>query len=232
MLECRLDMRSLILASASPRRRELLGLLGLPFEVRVAGIDETPEDGEAAEAYVRRVAREKAEAVFNLLSPVSLPEIGDGRLVIAADTEVVIDGQILGKPRDAAEARAMLAKLRGRTHQVLSAITIIDPGSGKRGEALCCSRVPMRNYSDAELAAYAESGDPLDKAGGYAIQHEEFHPVENFNHCYASVMGLPLCHLARALRAFGIEPKADVPTTCQHFNHYQCSVYQEILNSD
>ena len=223
-------MRSLILASASPRRRELLGLLGLPFEVRVAGIDETPRDGESAEAYVRRVAREKAEAV----TPPPAPSLrnnaaGEESLVIAADTEVVVDGEILGKPYNAVEARTMLTRLRGRTHNVLSAITIIDPGSRTRVEALCCSRVPMRNYSDVELAAYAESGDPLDKAGGYAIQHEEFHPVESFNHCYASVMGLPLCHLARALRAFGIEPKADVPTACQRFNHYQCSVYREIL---
>ena len=179
---------------------------------------------------MRRVAREKAEAATPPPAPaLRNNDAGEESLVIAADTEVVVDGEILGKPRDAVEARTMLTRLRGRTHNVLSAITIIDPGSGKRVEALCPSSVLMRNYSDVELAAYAESGDPLDKAGGYAIQHEEFHPVENFNHCYASVMGLPLCHLARALRAFGIEPKADVPTACQRFNHYQCSVYREIL---
>jgi len=222
-------MSSLILASASPRRRELLGLLDLPFEIRAAGIDETPHTGEAAEDYVRRVAREKAEAVALTASP---SPAGRRELVIAADTEVVMADEILGKPRDAGEARAMLTKLHGRRHEVLSAIAVIDPESGERHEALCRSEVPMRNYSGAELAAYVESGDPLDKAGGYAIQHDGFHPVENFTHCYASVMGLPLCHLARALRRFGVEPKADLPTACQQFNNYQCSVYRMILEDE
>jgi MAF protein len=223
---------TLILVSASPRRRELLGLLGLPFEVQAAGIDETPGDGESAEVYVRRVAREKAAAIINLQSSIMKLRTEDWRLVIAADTEVAIDGEILGKPGDADEARAMLTKLCGRTHEVLSAIVVVDPQSGAKVEALCRSDVPMREYSEAELAAYVESGDPFDKAGGYAIQHEAFHPVENFTHCYASVMGLPLCHLTRALRAFGVEPGADVPAACQRFNNYQCSVYRGILNGD
>ncbi|MBI3241996.1 MAG: septum formation protein Maf [Chloroflexi bacterium] len=222
-------MPSLILASASPRRRELLALLGLPFEVRAAGIDETPQTDETPVEYVSRVAKEKAEAISNLQSPNN--EIRELEIVIAADTEVVVDGEILGKPRSAEEARAMLVKLRGRTHEVMSAVAIFDRRSEELHEELCHSEVPMRNYSDEALADYVATGDPLDKAGAYAIQHNGFRPVENFSHCYASVMGLPLCHLTRALRRLGIEPPADVPATCQQFNNYQCPVYKEILET-
>lgn len=222
-------MPSLILASASPRRRELLALTGLPFDTRAAGIDETPQPGETPVEYVRRVAREKAQAITNYHLPIADKVNSNWELVIAADTEVVIDGEILGKPRSAEEATAMLVKLRGRTHEVISAIAVVDARSGELREELCRSEVPMRNYSDKELAEYVATGDPLDKAGAYAIQHNGFRPVENFSHCHASVMGLPLCHLTRALRGFGLEPQADVPSACQQFNDYQCPVYQEIL---
>ena len=215
----------LILASASPRRRELLGLLGLPFEVRAAGVAEQPGQGEAPETYVRRVAGAKAEAVA-----AALPPAAGRQLIIAADTEVVLDDRIMGKPGGAAEAGAMLARLRGRRHEVLSAVVALDAASGRRAETLCRSVVPVRNYSAAELAAYVASGDPLDKAGGYAIQHAAFHPVEGFAHCYASVMGLPLCHLSLALRRLGIQAPGDVPAACQGFNHYQCPVYAGILD--
>lgn len=232
-------MPSLLLASASPRRRELLALAGLPFDVRAAGIDETPQTGEGPVEYVRRVAKEKAQAVQSQISTRSVQsldhEIRDWTLrveiVVAADTEVVIEGEILGKPRSADEATAMLVKLRGRTHEVISAIAVVDVRSGELREELCRSEVPMRNYSDKELAEYVATGDPLDKAGAYAIQHNGFRPVENFSHCYASVMGLPLCHLVRALRQFGVEPPADVPAACQQFNNYQCPVFQEILET-
>ena len=225
---------SLILASASPRRRELLALTGLPFEVRVAGIPETPQSGEAPVGYVRRVAREKAMALTPGLVSDRPVEQHDrrGEIIIAADTEVVIDGEILGKPGSAAEAAAMLTKLRGRTHEVLSAVSMIDLRNGELQEEFCCSEVPMRDYSEGELADYVATGDPLDKAGAYAIQHSGFHPVENFSHCYASVMGLPLCHLTRALRRFGVEPLVDVPAACQQFNNYQCPIYKEILEPE
>jgi MAF protein len=226
-------MSLLILASASPRRRELLALTGLPFDVRAAGIDETPQPGEAAVDYVRRVAREKALEITtqSVQLPIANNENSYWLLVIAADTEVVIAGEILGKPRSAEEATAMLVKLRGRRHEVISAIAVVDTRSGELHEELCRSEVPMRDYSDAELAEYVATGDPLDKAGAYAIQHNGFRPVENFSHCYASVMGLPLCHLARVLRQFGLEPEADVPAACQKFNNYQCPVYREILET-
>ncbi|MBM4425539.1 MAG: septum formation protein Maf [Chloroflexi bacterium] len=218
---------ALLLASASPRRRELLALIGLPFESRAAGIDETPRPDEAAVDYVQRLAREKAEQISK---PTFQTATGEGRrVVVAADTEVVIDGEILGKPKDAADAAQMLRRLRGRTHEVVSAVAALDARSGALREEVCRSSVPMRAYSDDEIAAYVADGDPMDKAGAYAIQHDGFHPVENFSHCFASVMGLPLCHLTRALRQFGLAPPADVPAACQRFNRYFCPVYSEIL---
>jgi MAF protein len=209
---------SLTLASSSPRRRDLMGLLGLPFSVKVAGIDETPGPAEGPLDYVRRVAREKAEGISHTSG-----------LIISADTEVVIDNQVLGKPANPAEATAMLERLRGRTHQVVSVVVLLDPETGERDAVECHSPVPMRNYSASEVAAYVASGDPFDKAGGYAIQHAGFHPVTGFQHCYAGVMGLPLCHLTLALRRRGVEPPANVPQACQTFNQYECPVYQNIL---
>ncbi len=220
----------LVLASASPRRRELLGLIGLPFEARPAEIDETPRNGETPGDYVRRVAREKAKENPKSQIP-NTKKVGGRELIVAADTAVVIGGEILGKPRDREDAAAMLRKLRGRTHEVLSAIALVDGRDGQLREEFCRSEVTMRNYSDDEMAAYAASGDPLDKAGAYAIQHPGFRPVENFNHCYASVMGLPLCHLTRTLRSMGVEPRADVPMACQSFNGYECPAYREILEA-
>ncbi|MBI4630376.1 MAG: septum formation protein Maf, partial [Chloroflexi bacterium] len=217
-----------ILASSSPRRRELLSLFEIPFEVRPAHIDETPRPNEPPKEYVQRLAREKAESLitnYKLQNDVK----SNWELVIAADTTVTIDNEIIGKPGDAVEAVEMLKKLRGRTHQVCTAITVSNLETGESIHELCSSDVPMRNFSDEEMGAYVASGDPLDKAGGYAIQHNGFHPVENFSHCYASVMGLPLCHLTRALRKFKVELSVDVPSKCQQFNNYQCPVYREIL---
>lgn len=215
----------LILASASPRRRELLALVGLPFEVRVSGIDETPGQDESPLDYVQRVAREKAQAAAQAAESNSIPE-----LVIAADTEVVFEGEIFGKPGDAAHATIMLKRLRANTHEVISALSVRKQATGEVGQDVCHSAVPMRDYSDEELETYVASGDPLDKAGAYAIQHDGFHPVESFAHCYASVMGLPLCHLTRTLRSLGVEPPANVPVACQAFIQYECPVYREILN--
>lgn len=212
----------LTLASASPRRRELLALTGLPFESRAAAVDETPAEGERPADYVLRVANAKANTLA--------AQADDDSVIVAADTIVVLDGEIMGKPRSRGDAANMLKKLRGRSHEVLSAVVIVDRRRGQARRECCRSEVPMRNYSDAELAEYMGTGDPLDKAGAYAIQHGGFHPVENFAHCFAGVMGLPLCHLTRALRALGVEPAADVPAACQQFNNYRCPVHREILS--
>lgn len=218
----------LLLASSSPRRRELLSLFEIPFEVRPAHIDETPRPKELPQEYVQRLAKEKAEK-SQIPREASKFQKGSG-IVITADTTVTIDNEIIGKPGDAAEAVEMLKKLRGRTHQVCTAITVSNLETGESIHEFCSSDVPMRNFSDEEMGAYVASGDPLDKAGGYAIQHNGFHPVENFSHCYASVIGLPLCHLTRALRKFKVELSVDVPLKCQQFNNYQCPVYREILS--
>ena len=215
--------RPLVLASASPRRRELLGLLGLDFSARVASVDETPGPHEPAVAVVQRFAREKAAAVARQLRSNGSP------MVIGADTIVVLDGEVLGKPRDAEDAVAILQRLRGREHRVYTALAIFESPQDKPCEWLACTTVPMRDFSDQEIHDYVRSGDPFDKAGAYAIQNPSFHPVAHMRGCYANVMGLPLCHLTAALRELGVEPPADVPLACQGRLDYQCSVFERVL---
>lgn len=213
----------LILASASPRRRELLSLLDLPFTVQPAHIDETPYPHESPAPYVQRMSHEKAQALRAKLT-------SSNTLVLTADTTVTIDEQILGKPADAAEATQMLQTLRDRTHQVFTSLTLLNTKTGEAQHELCESPVYMRPYTDEEMQTYIASGNPMDKAGAYAIQHPEFHPVENFSHCFASVMGLPLCHLARALKQSGLTPAVDVPRKCQEFLNYTCPIHHTILS--
>ncbi len=229
---------NLLLASASPRRRELIKLLGLPVATTAADIDEVPFPGERAEDMAVRLSIAKARAASSLsTSPASLPVSsprrgGPLRILIASDTVVSLDGEPLGKPRDAAEARSMLQRLRNRTHQVYTGITLIDTDADRLVTDLAGSAVLMRDYSDAEIDAYIASGDPFDKAGAYAIQHDGFHPADRFDHCFANVMGLPLCHVARALRQLGVEPISDVPVVCQRYLNYQCPVFESILTSN
>ena len=209
----------LILASNSPRRKELLSLLGLPFEVVPGDVDETVKKDEPSEHYVQRLAVEKARSL----------KINPDQVIIAADTVVVDRGEILGKPGDKADAKRMLQKLRGHTHTVMTAITLVSGKTGQIWMDLCKTTVPMREYADLEIEGYIESGDPMDKAGAYAIQHPGFHPVEKLSGCYASVMGLPLCHVARGLRKLGTDVPVDVARECQNALGYDCPVYQEIL---
>lgn len=207
----------IILASNSPRRRELLGLLGLEPMVFPADIDETPHPMEAPRDYVVRLAATKAGWVSRRQAGV----------VLAADTTVVDGDQILGKPVDASDAERMLRQLRGRNHQVYSGMAVVV--DGQVYSDWCCTDVPMRLYSDEELHVYIQSGDPMDKAGAYAIQHADFHPVENLLGCFANVMGLPLCHLARTFRKLGIDLTVDVPLVCQKHIGYTCPVFDVIL---
>jgi len=214
----------LILASNSPRRRELLALSGWMFHVRPSDVDENLRPGEAPGAYVLRLAETKARAAAALAHP--------GQIVLAADTAVVVDGDILGKPRHVAEAAAMLKQLRGRSHQVYTGLAVLDPAVGNFATDLCVTEVPMRAYADAEIDAYVASGDPLDKAGAYAIQHAGFHPVEKLAGCYASVMGLPLCHLVRTLRRLDVQPRGDVPAACQAALNYSCPISPAVLRGE
>jgi MAF protein len=198
----------------------LLRLLGLPFEVTAAHVSETPRAGETPAELVSRLSRAKAYSAQLLHR--------HDTLVIGCDTVVALNGDILGKPRGAGEAGAMLHRLRGRSHYVYSAITLLD-SAGRITTELAETRLRMRAYSDAEIRAYVASGDPLDKAGAYAIQHAGFHPVAEIEGCYASVMGLPLCHLARGLRNWDVEPATDLPSACQAHTDHRCAVYQEII---
>jgi septum formation protein len=214
----------LLLASNSPRRRQLLALGGWMFGVEVSDLDETRLPGEAPEAYVRRLAGAKARAV--------LPRAREEHLVIGADTSVVIDGEVLGKPVDEAEARQMLLRLRGRSHQVYTGIAVVRASDGCLWDEVVITEVPMRAYSDAEIDRYIESGDPLDKAGAYGIQNPDFQPVASMSGCYASVMGLPLCNLSRLLRQAGAPPRADLAGNCQSTLNYTCPISRSILHGE
>ncbi len=210
------------LASSSPRRQEMLNWLGLEFHIQPANVDETVLPGEAPDEYVWRLAGEKA------LRDASCGQ--ENELVLAADTTVAVDGKILGKPGSALEAVDMLRGLRGRIHQVHTAIALYDPRGKRLEKDFCRADVPMRAYSDEEIAAYVNSGDPLDKAGAYAIQHAGFHPVEKFAGCFASVMGLPLCHLKRTLRAVGWDLEVDTAGVCLSRLAYICPIHQQVLD--
>ena len=213
----------ILLASQSPRRRELIGLLGLPVQAAAAEVDETPLPGEAPAAYVRRLAAAKAQALTDALAP-GPPPRGRGALrwIVGADTAVVDGSDILGKPADAAEAAAMLRRLRGRSHTVMTGVAVLDVTTGRLETAVECTTVVMRAYSDAEIAAYVASGDPMDKAGAYAIQNRAFAPVARIEGCYANVVGLPLCTLACLLRALGASPAEDTPARCTAALGYNC----------
>jgi len=183
----------LCLASASPRRRELLAQIGVPHIVSGADIDEAARAGEVPRDYVMRLAREKALAVRR--GGQTLP-------VLAADTTVVLDGRLFGKPRDRADAIEMLGQLSGRSHEVLTAIALA--GANGMAERLSVSEVRFRDISPLECSAYWESGEPRDKAGGYAIQGFGAVFVESLTGSYSGVMGLPLFEAADLLRTAGI----------------------------
>lgn len=217
-------IHKLILASNSPRRRKLFALAEWDFNVIVADVDETPFADESPRDYVIRLAQAKAVAVKDRAE--------SDAVVIGSDTTVVDGNEILGKPVDEADAERMLKQLRGRTHQVFTGVAVYRIRDGKTLTELSITDVPMRNYSDDEIRAYIATGDPMDKAGAYAIQHPDFQPVASMSGCFASVMGLPLCHILRALRNFEIASSADVPSACQTFLNYSCPVSTSILSGE
>lgn len=185
----------LILASGSPRRRELLEKLGLPFEVVVSDVPETIDPGLPAEDQAAMLATRKARAVAADLS---------NEKVLGADTIVVLDGEILGKPPDDADAAAMLRRLSGRTHDVVTGIALVDAASGARLFRSVTSQVNMRALSDDEIVAYVATGEPRDKAGAYAIQGKGADLIAGFEGCYNNIVGLPLCYIGVMLAHVGI----------------------------
>ena len=185
----------IILASNSPRRKELLRQIGAVFSSDPADVDESILPGEAPEQYALRVAREKAD--------VAARRAGAG-VVVAADTIVVLDGAILGKPVDAADAERMLGLLSGRAHSVVTGLVVMDAATGRTLSRTADTRVWFRNLSPEEIRSYAASGEPLDKAGAYGIQEKGALFVLKIDGCYFNVVGLPLSLLAEMLADFGI----------------------------
>ncbi len=169
------DKIILLLASNSPRRRQLLALGNWEFNITVSDVDESQLAGETPSEYVLRLARTKALAVVE--------KAGPENIIIGSDTAVIDGNEILGKPKDEEDAGRMLKQLRGRTHQVYTGVAVYRIRDGKMLTELCITDVPMRAYSDDEVKAYIQTGDPMDKAGAYAIQHPDFHPVESLHGC-------------------------------------------------
>ena len=188
------DMGKIVLASASPRRQELLRQIGVQFRQQVVEIDENPLKNESPDAYVTRLALEKARAVHVRLGNDEVPVLG-------ADTAVVVDHEILGKPRDEAHAAGMLRQLAGREHRVLSAVALVGRREASRVSE---SRVCIRALTDDEIAAYWRTGEPLGKAGGYAVQGIGAIFIEQLHGSYSGVMGLPVFETAQLLQEFGI----------------------------
>ncbi len=218
-------MKEYILASKSPRRKALLRNLIDSFLIINPDIKEARQQGETPITYVKRNSELKARVAGSKVDSLSASDW----LVIAADTIVVDGDRILGKPADKPEAVRMLTELRGKAHTVYSGIAVFDISREEIQTRQVSSRVFMRQYTDDEIQEYVASGDPMDKAGAYAIQNDQFDPAPDFNDCYANVMGLPLCHLAVLLNEMGYPGKYDVAERCQESIEYQCPLYSKIL---
>ena len=184
------------MASGSPRRREIMASAGLRFEIVRPDVSEGPPvAGERPEQYAERMAREKASEVS--------ARVRSG-VVLGADTVVVLDGEILGKPASASQAVEMLRRLRGRDHRVTTGLAAVAAGTRRLATTAMTSTVHMRWYGDPEIAAYVASGEPFDKAGAYAVQDPDFRPAEGVEGCYLNVVGLPLCRAAALLSSLGV----------------------------
>lgn len=182
-----------ILASSSPRRQELIQSLGIRYTIIKPEIDETRAPGESPLEYVQRLSREKAHAVESQLEPPAMVLAADTVVILATEQTDIPHGDILEKPANNAEARQMLLRLRARPHWVCTSVTLVEMGPRRRERTeVAQTQVHMRAYSDDEIAAYIASGDPFDKAGGYAIQNEAFHPVDHIEGSYTNVVGLPV----------------------------------------
>jgi septum formation protein len=182
----------IVLASASPRRSELIALAGIEFSAVPADICEDVLPGELPAEHVMRLSHEKADAVAAKTA---------GRFFIGADTIVVLDGAILGKPIDAGDATRMLSGLSGREHEVITGFTVLDKNSGIHTSCSVSTAVTFKKLGDAEIAAYIATGCPMDKAGAYAIQGRAVHFVRSINGSYTNVIGLPMTELYEALQA-------------------------------
>ncbi len=222
------DGMQLLLASQSPRRREMIAWLGVPVVLTSASIVEEPFRGEHPSAMAPRLAKRKAMSLCRDPRGAGKGDDASASLfaqaevwVLAADTVVDFEGTALGKPHNPQEAVDMLRRLRGRWHDVHTGVVLCHPATGRIMMRRVTTVVRMRDYTDREIATYVASGDPLDKAGAYAIQHLDFHPVVGIDRCYANVVGLPLCAVVEMLSAVGFSLSIAVPELCfQHFAYH------------
>jgi len=191
----------------------MIAWFNLPVSIVSADIDESPQNGESPLGMTVRLARAKAHAVT------AHP---NEAWILAADTVVDLDNVPLGKPRDPAEARAMLQQLRARPHAVHTTVTLYNPQTHQDIARYVTTEVEMRAYTDAEIEAYIKSNDPMDKAGAYAIQNTGFNPVARINRCYTNVVGLPLCAVSALLKEWDFLPSANMPVLCRAHFDYQC----------
>lgn len=189
-------MKKIILASASPRRKEILELAGLKFEIRVSDYEEDLTLNKEPRALARFLSRKKAEEVAHRYKDA---------IIIAADTFIVYKGELLGKPHTPKEASRMLSMLNGKSHSVITGFTVVDTASGKEASRSVETKVYFRKLSQQEIKAYVDTGEPLDKAGAYAIQGLGAVFVEKIEGDYMNVVGLPLCALAETLKKFGVK---------------------------
>ncbi len=189
----------LILASASPRRRELLRQIGIEFETIVPDLDETPLVNESAEQFVERLALEKAQQGLTMARGQGMAELP----VLGADTCIALDGKILGKPENRVDGVAMLSSLAGRTHEVLTAVALVSEAETQ--QLVSRSRVTFGPMTEEEIAAYWDTGEPVDKAGSYGIQGKAAAFIEHIEGSYSGIVGLPLYEVGRILKNLGIQ---------------------------
>jgi len=187
--------RRLILASASPRREEMLHMLGIRFSILQSDVDEDPRAGESPEDYALRLSEMKARAVSGMRP---------GHWVLGADTVVTIDGELMGKPRTTDEARGMIRKLSGREHAVITAFTLVNSEHPELIRRAVASQVRFKNVPDDELEWYVATDEPYDKAGGYAVQGKASFLISEIRGSYTNVVGLPLCEVVEALKELGL----------------------------
>ena len=214
-----------LLASQSLRRRELMTLLGRPVRQMAADVDEESVNAPDPAVNVVDTAVLKAHTIAHSFTPTA----GTRVILIAADTTVAVDGEMLNKPVDAADAQRMLRRLRGRAHAVHSGYVVRDMLSGVEVVGVHTAVVTMRPYTDAEIDSYIATGDPMDKAGAYAIQHPVFRPVQALQGCFLGVMGLPLCDLLGALARLGVNTAVDLTAVHRAHQQFPCPLFDRLV---
>lgn len=219
-MENRSENVGVILASNSPRRIELIRVFGLPTVGMPPEIEEACYPDETPGSYSARVAREKFLAVAASVSRT------DPRVILSGDTVVVLDGRLFGKPADRGDAVRMLSELRGRVHLVRSSVVVGRwlPDGLHFSQSVSETRVTMEALSDEKLQNYVNSGDPIGKAGAYAIQNRDFNLIENWDGCYAGVVGFPLCHVDRLLREYDAPPADSIGNACPFLRKGLCEL--------